>query len=101
MLLTPSATPVSSACRASSVADVTDRTASQIRDDIAAGRLSAVEACRASLDRIEAVNPALNAFNFIARDRALARAGQIDRQRASGAALGPLAGVPIALKDNM
>ena len=78
-----------------------DRTAREIRDDVAAGRVSAVDVCRASLDRMDAVNPTLNAFNHIARDRALARAGEIDQQRASGAALGPLAGVPIALKDNM
>ena len=78
-----------------------DRTAREIRDAVATGRVSAVDVCRASLDRMDAVNPTLNAFNHIARDRALARAGEIDQQRASGAALGPLAGVPIALKDNM
>ncbi|MDO8793774.1 MAG: Asp-tRNA(Asn)/Glu-tRNA(Gln) amidotransferase subunit GatA [Vicinamibacterales bacterium] len=78
-----------------------DRTAREIRDDVAAGRVSAVDVCRASLGRMDAVNPTLNAFNHIARDRALARAGEVDQQRASGAALGPLAGVPIALKDNM
>ena len=94
-------TPVSSACPASSVDDVIDRTARELRDDIASGRLSAAEVCRAALDRIDAVNPALNAFNHIAHDRALARATEIDSQRAAGAALGPLAGVPIALKDNI
>ncbi len=78
-----------------------NRTAREIRDEVAGGTLSAVDVCGASLDRMDAVNPALNAFNHIARDRALERAGEIDRQRASGATLGPLAGVPIALKDNM
>jgi aspartyl-tRNA(Asn)/glutamyl-tRNA(Gln) amidotransferase subunit A len=101
MLPTPTAAPVSSACPASSVADLLDRTARELRDEVASGRVSAVEVCRASLDRIEAVNPALNAFNHVARDRALARAAEIDRQRASGAAIGPLAGVPIVLKDNI
>src|SRR5690348_5385430 len=79
----------------------TERSAREIRDDVAAGRVSAVEVCREALDRIEAVNPVLNAFNFVARDRALARAADIDRQRASGRPLGPLAGVPVALKDNI
>jgi aspartyl-tRNA(Asn)/glutamyl-tRNA(Gln) amidotransferase subunit A len=79
----------------------TSYTAGHIRDDIAAGRLSAVEVCRAHLDRIEAANPTLNAFNTIARDRAIAAAEAVDRQRATGAALGPLAGVPVALKDNL
>ena len=78
-----------------------DRTARELRDDVAAGRVSAVDVCRASLDRMDAVNPALNAFNHIARDRALSRAQEIDRQRAAGAAPGPLAGVPVVLKDNM
>ena len=61
-------------------------TARQIRDDIAAGRVSAVEVCRAHLDRIEAANPTLNAFNTIARDRALAAAEAVDRQRTAGTA---------------
>ncbi|HXT32312.1 MAG TPA: amidase, partial [Vicinamibacterales bacterium] len=78
-----------------------EQTARAIRDDIAAGRLSAVEVCRASLARIEQLNPSLNAFNHVAGDRALARAAEVDRVRASGGALGPLAGVPVALKDNL
>ena len=72
-----------------------------IRDEIAAGRVSAVEVCRAFLDRIEAVNPSLNAFNLIAADRALARAADVDRRRAAGDPAGPLAGVPVAIKDNL
>jgi aspartyl-tRNA(Asn)/glutamyl-tRNA(Gln) amidotransferase subunit A len=78
-----------------------DSTAQVIRDDIAAGRISATEVCRASLTRIESLNPSLNAFNHIAADRALARAADIDRLRAGGASLGPIAGVPVALKDNL
>jgi aspartyl-tRNA(Asn)/glutamyl-tRNA(Gln) amidotransferase subunit A len=78
-----------------------DRSARAIRDDVAAGRLSAVEVCRASLSRIESINPALNVFNHVATDRALARAAAVDRARAAGAPLGPLAGVPVALKDNL
>jgi len=78
-----------------------DRSVRTIRDDVASGRLSAVEVCRASLDRIESVNPTLNAFNHIAAERALARAAEVDRARAAGITLGPLAGVPVALKDNL
>jgi aspartyl-tRNA(Asn)/glutamyl-tRNA(Gln) amidotransferase subunit A len=77
------------------------QTALSLRDDIAAGRRSAVETCRETLDRIAAVNPALNAFNLVDADRALARAAEVDRQRAAGATLGPLAGVPVAVKDNL
>jgi aspartyl-tRNA(Asn)/glutamyl-tRNA(Gln) amidotransferase subunit A len=83
------------------VADLTALSAGEIRDAIAGGRLSAVEVARAAIDRIQAVNPALNAFNLIDADGALARAARIDAARAGGETLGPLAGVPIALKDNL
>jgi aspartyl-tRNA(Asn)/glutamyl-tRNA(Gln) amidotransferase subunit A len=72
-----------------------------IAGDIADGRISAVDVCRDALDRIERLNPTLNAFNLISGDRALERAASIDRLRASGTPLGLLAGVPIAVKDNM
>ena len=72
-----------------------------IRDEIAAGTVSAVDVCRTFLDRIDAQNPSLNAFNLVTADRALARAEEIDRQRAKGASAGPLMGVPIAVKDNL
>jgi aspartyl-tRNA(Asn)/glutamyl-tRNA(Gln) amidotransferase subunit A len=80
---------------------VIDKTATAIREDVAQGRISAVEVCRAFLDRTEALNPALNAFNHVAAADALARASEVDRKRAAGETLGPLAGVPIALKDNL
>jgi aspartyl-tRNA(Asn)/glutamyl-tRNA(Gln) amidotransferase subunit A len=78
-----------------------DRTAREIRDDIAAGTVSAVEVCRTVLDRIESTNGSLNAFNHVDAARALARAEAVDRQRGAGSSAGPLAGVPIALKDNL
>ncbi|HKE88342.1 MAG TPA: Asp-tRNA(Asn)/Glu-tRNA(Gln) amidotransferase subunit GatA [Vicinamibacterales bacterium] len=77
------------------------RDARTIRQHVVNGTASAVEICTQAIDRMRRVNPVLNAFNLIAADRALARAGEIDRQRASGATLGPLAGVPVVLKDNM
>jgi aspartyl-tRNA(Asn)/glutamyl-tRNA(Gln) amidotransferase subunit A len=72
-----------------------------IRDQVASGSRSAVEICREHLTRIEAENARLNAFNSVIAERALGRAAEIDRQRAAGGTLGPLAGVPVALKDNM
>jgi aspartyl-tRNA(Asn)/glutamyl-tRNA(Gln) amidotransferase subunit A len=83
------------------VAELIDRSAREIRDDVAMGRTSAVEVCRAFLDRLQAVNPALNAFNLIDADGALAGAERVDRARRTGEAPGPLAGVPVALKDNL
>jgi aspartyl-tRNA(Asn)/glutamyl-tRNA(Gln) amidotransferase subunit A len=81
--------------------NVLDATAKSIRDDIVAGRLSAADVCRAALDRISSVNASLNAFNLVDAERALGHAQDIDRRRAAGETLGPLAGVPIALKDNL
>ena len=77
------------------------RTAGQLRQDIAAGTISAVEACLVTLDRVSSMNASLNAFNHVDADRALERAAAIDHRRAAGDRLGPLAGVPIALKDNL
>jgi aspartyl-tRNA(Asn)/glutamyl-tRNA(Gln) amidotransferase subunit A len=81
--------------------NVLDRSARDLRDDVTSGRISATEVCQAVLDRATQTNPQLNAFNLIAGERALTRAAAIDRRRAAGESLGPLAGVPIALKDNL
>lgn len=75
-------------------------TAIEIRDAVRRGTLSAVEACRAALDRIEALDGQLNAFIAVVRARALARAAALDRERAAWADR-PLVGVPIAIKDNI
>jgi aspartyl-tRNA(Asn)/glutamyl-tRNA(Gln) amidotransferase subunit A len=73
----------------------------QIRDDVAAGRVSAADVCEAFLARARATNPQLNAFNLIAEERARAQAADVDRRRLAGEVPGPLAGVPVALKDNL
>jgi len=70
--------------------------------ELAAGlrakQYSAVELARHFLARIEAANPALNAFLTVTAERALADAARADAARAAGTA-GPLTGVPIAHKD--
>ena len=66
---------------------------------LASGHVSAVEVTEAHLDRISAVEGAVHAFLHVAADRALAAARRVDARRAAGDALGPLAGVPIAVKD--
>ena len=78
---------------------LTSLSAIEIRDAIARRAVSAVDVCRSVLDRIAATNGSLNAFNHVAAERALARAAEIDRGGA--AAAGPLAGVPVAIKDNL
>ena len=61
---------------------------------------SAADVCARALARIDAVNPQLNAFNTVVADRAMARAGEIDRDPGRWRDA-PLAGVPVALKDNI
>jgi aspartyl-tRNA(Asn)/glutamyl-tRNA(Gln) amidotransferase subunit A len=83
------------------VSDATALSAVELRDALAAGELSAEQAARACLDAIESRNPQLNAFNEVFSERALEQARQIDRRRAAGEDVGPLAGVPVAIKDNL
>jgi aspartyl-tRNA(Asn)/glutamyl-tRNA(Gln) amidotransferase subunit A len=61
---------------------------------------SAADICREALDRLEAVEPSLHAFNTVTREQALARAAEIDRDLDRWRDR-PLVGVPIALKDNI
>lgn len=69
--------------------------------DVRAGRTSAEEIVRAALERIDALNPKLFMLLSVARDHAIEHARIIDRRRAAGEPLGALAGVPIAVKDNL
>jgi aspartyl-tRNA(Asn)/glutamyl-tRNA(Gln) amidotransferase subunit A len=63
------------------------------------GDVTAVQCATAFLDRIEATNPAINAFLHVDREAALSRAADIDARRRAGKHVGPLAGLPVALKD--
>lgn len=72
-------------------------TARDIRDAVSRGDASAVEICRRYLNRIQQLDSNLGAFRAVAADRALERAGTIDRTRPQL----PLTGVPIAVKDNL
>jgi aspartyl-tRNA(Asn)/glutamyl-tRNA(Gln) amidotransferase subunit A len=72
-------------------------TATLVRD---VGR-SATDFVEHAFARIDRVQTKLNVFLSLDRDRALAKARDIDRRRANGESLGPLAGVPIAVKDNL
>src|SRR3954469_13778126 len=75
-------------------------TVQAIRDAIRTRAQSAVEVCREALSRIEALDPHLHAFNTVVAEQALARAAAIDREHDRWREA-PLAGVPVALKDNL
>ncbi|WP_203566372.1 Asp-tRNA(Asn)/Glu-tRNA(Gln) amidotransferase subunit GatA [Aestuariimicrobium ganziense] len=64
-----------------------------------AGTWSCEQITRTHLDQIEALNPHVNSYLAVDAERALATARSIDARRAGGEKLGPLAGVPIAVKD--
>ncbi|MFF4379590.1 Asp-tRNA(Asn)/Glu-tRNA(Gln) amidotransferase subunit GatA [Kitasatospora sp. NPDC001547] len=74
-------------------------TAAETAGAIAKGEVSAVEVAQAHLDRIDAVDKKVNAFLHVDTEGALAAARAVDAKRAKGEELGPLAGVPLALKD--
>ncbi len=66
---------------------------------VASGETSAVTVTQAALDAIAAGNSALNAFTDVTAERALARAQALDAGRTQGRPMGPLAGVPFAVKN--
>ncbi|MEU6775246.1 Asp-tRNA(Asn)/Glu-tRNA(Gln) amidotransferase subunit GatA [Streptomyces sp. NPDC046759] len=74
-------------------------TAAQAAERIASGEVTAVEVTEAHLARIDAVDEKVHAFLHVDREGALAQARAVDDKRARGERLGPLAGVPLALKD--
>jgi aspartyl-tRNA(Asn)/glutamyl-tRNA(Gln) amidotransferase subunit A len=73
--------------------------ATELLDKLARGETTSVEAARACLDRIERLDGDLGAFLRTDSEGALARAEEIDRRRQSGAPVGLLAGLPLAVKD--
>ena len=75
-----------------------DSSLKQLSAALAAGQVSAVELAGSFLDRIERLNPRINAFVTLDRERTLAQARAADERRAGGES-GPLLGVPLAHKD--
>ena len=73
--------------------------AAEIAEAVKEGRCSALSVTEAALARIEDLNPTLNVFTDVTADRARARASALDRARSEGQSLGPLAGVPFAVKN--
>jgi aspartyl-tRNA(Asn)/glutamyl-tRNA(Gln) amidotransferase subunit A len=78
---------------------VTPHTIDSIRDGLRKRAFSAAELTRQALEHAERENPKTNAYLRLSPERALAAAERVDRKLAAGEDAGPLAGVPIAVKD--
>jgi aspartyl-tRNA(Asn)/glutamyl-tRNA(Gln) amidotransferase subunit A len=73
----------------------------QIRDAFLKGEHSAEKIISYFLQRIEKYDPEIKSFLRIYNDRALTKAKELDEKKAQGKKLGKLAGIPIAIKDNI
>jgi len=78
-----------------------DFTACQLRERIARREVTSVEATRVILERIEQYDGRIGAYLSVFAERALEKAEEVDHKIAAGEPVGALAGVPIALKDNL
>lgn len=76
-----------------------EMTASGIASAVAGGKMSALDATEAALARIKQHDTILNSFTDVTADRARAKAREIDADIAAGKTVGPLAGVPFAVKN--
>jgi len=71
----------------------------ELGNRLRSGEISAEAVTRTYLDRIAGLNPKLNAFVYVAEESAMMTARGIDRLLKSGTDLGPLMGIPVAVKD--
>jgi len=74
-------------------------TLAELAEQLATGKVSAVELTQAVIDRASTVEDRVKAFNSTQPEDALAQAAASDARRSAGEARGPLDGIPIALKD--
>ena len=75
------------------------KTLAELREGISAGSLKAVDLATSYYDRIAEVNPQLNVYLSLTKERALEQASRVDAAAAKGDPLGALAGIPIGIKD--
>src|SRR3990167_4133999 len=81
--------------------DITEKTAADIAAAVQNGELTAESVAAAHFERIAKLDGSIKAFLAVTKDRALERARAVDLKRKKGEKLGVLAGVPVALKDNI
>ena len=81
--------------------EITTLSLRQLSGCLQSGELTAVQAAEAYLASIRENDPSIRAYLSVLEDSALEQAAEIDRRRARGDALSPLAGVPAGIKDNI
>ena len=81
--------------------DIMSLTAVELGKKIKAQEISVTEATQAYLDQIEKVEADVHSYVTIDKEGALKRAGEVQKLIDDGTLTGPLAGVPVAIKDNM
>lgn len=81
--------------------DILLYTAVELARAIKAGKVTAVEAMEAVLERIEQQEANLHAYITVDKESALQRAAEVQQKIEAGELTGPLAGVPVAIKDNI
>ncbi|HEY4920327.1 MAG TPA: amidase family protein, partial [Xanthobacteraceae bacterium] len=79
--------------------DLAEATAAEIAQAVRGGDATALDVVDGALARIARLDPKLNSFTEVTAERARARARALDADRAAGLPLGPLAGVPFAVKN--
>ena len=80
---------------------ISDMTALELGRRIQSGDITAVQAAEASLARIKAMEPSIHAFVTVNEEKTMEQAGKVQADIEAGRLKGPLAGVPVAIKDNM
>ena len=80
---------------------VLDLTAVELGKKIKAKEIAVVDAVKASLEQIKKLEPVVHAYVTVDEEGALKRAEEVQRRIDDGTLTGPLAGVPVAIKDNM
>jgi len=75
------------------------KTLTELRDGVVSGSVKAADLAASYYERIAEVNPRLNIYLSLTKERALAQAARVDAAAAKGDPLGPLAGIPMGIKD--
>ena len=83
------------------MSELIKKSASELSHLLQSGEISSVEVTQAHLDRTTAVDERVHSYLHVGPTAALAAAAEIDKRRSAGEQLHPLAGVPIAVKDNL